>query len=226
MSIQNETKAPKNLPFTTDLEYLQAELAWVRTRTRRIEATTLAVDQDPAVARMPSVRVRAVYNDATANMAGQLAVEEQAVRQEIDERLALNRAGGPGLGLDRLCLDHHLGQFERTVLLLTTIPCLGYSMMETHVAPLRPRYNSTLIEAGVVSLFLELDTKAGLEALLCLLPDAPLRKARLISLAYDVVTPAAALDVGFELTGKALAAITGIQDFAKFADADLLPDVD
>jgi len=226
MSIQNETAALNVKPFATDLEYLTAELAWVHARTRRIEASQLTLEQDPVLARVQSGRVRAVYTDATASMAGQLAREELAIRQEIDARLALNRAGSLGLGLDRLCLEHGLGQFERTVLLLATIPCIGYSMLETHVAPLRPRYNSTMIEANLVSLFLELDMKGGLEGLLCLLPDAPLRKAGLLVMTYEPRTPASALDVGFELTGKSLAAITGIPAFEGFADPDLLPDVD
>ncbi|HOA12878.1 MAG TPA: hypothetical protein PLB35_04945 [Myxococcota bacterium] len=226
MSIQNETAALNVKPFATDLEYLTAELAWVHARTRRIEASQLTLEQDPVLARVQSGRIRAVYTDATASMAGQLAREEETIRQEIDARLALNRADGPGLGLDRLCLEHGLGQFERAALLLATIPCLGYPMMESHVMPLRPRYSSTTIDAGIVSLFLELDMKGGLEGLLSLLPDAPLRKAGLVALTYEPRTPASVLDAGFELTGKTLAAITGIPGFAGFADPDLLPDVD
>ncbi len=176
MSIQTETTAPNVKPFATDLEYLTVEFAWVQARTKRIEADQLAMNQAPELTKMASGRVRAAHGDATVGMAGQPAREEQDIRQEIDERLAQNRAGDPGLGLDRLRL--------------------------------------------------ELDPKGVLDALLCLLPDAPLRKARLVALMYEVSTPASALDVGFEMTGKTLAVITGIPAFEGFADPDLLPDVD
>ncbi len=226
MSIQNETTAPNVKAFATDLEYLTAEFAWIQARTRRIEASQLAMNQAPALEKMQSGRMRAVYADATAGMAGQLALEEQAIRQEIDARMAVNRAVGPKLGLDRLCREHWLGQFERAALLLATIPCIGYSMMETHVTPLRPRYRSTTIDVGIVSLFLELDMKGCLDGLLCLLPDAPLRLDGLVALTYEPSTPASALDAGFELTGKTLADITGISAFEWFTDSGEIPDVE
>jgi len=54
MSIQNETVALNVKPFATDLEYLTAEFAWIQARTRRIEASQLAMNQAPALAKMQS----------------------------------------------------------------------------------------------------------------------------------------------------------------------------
>ena len=51
--------------------------------------------------------------------------KERRLRKKIDRRLAAHRKAGPELAIDRLCESCGLDDFERTVLLLATAPCIS-----------------------------------------------------------------------------------------------------
>jgi len=205
-------------PYATDIEYLMAEVDWIRIRSERIEAFRLLHGQDEGQLRMGSRRHRDLCLIASTDRVARLQEEESALRQEIDARMALNRKEGPGLGLDRLCLEHALNDVERAVLLLGFVPILGSAEFVNSVSRVDAITTSSFLSFEMVSQFLELDPGSHTHGLLSLLPDAVLRAKGLIRLTYDPSSPTDAVGVGVELTGQAVAAITGIPAFRAFTE--------
>lgn len=207
----NSSSSPENsgiCPYQTDIEYLLAEVEWIRIRSRRIEAQR-CLEPDEGT----SSRINRRCGTANADTVARLLKEELELRQEIDNRLVINRTVGPILGLDKLCQDHCLGDVERTLLLLGFVPCLGYNAFLGSVSRVDNVTTSGTLSLELVSLFLEMQPEAHLKGLLCLLPDAPLCQGNLVRLTYIPTSPSDILGVGIELSGKALAEITGIQAF-------------
>jgi len=204
-------------PYATDIEYLMAEVEWIRIRSERIEAFRLLHTPDDAPLKLGSRRNRDLCMVASADRVTRLEVQESALRQEIDARVALNRNEGPGLGLDRLCLDFGLNDVERTTLLLGFVPSLGTAEFINSVSRVDAITTSSFLSYELVSAFLELDPDWHLQGLLSLLPDAALRAKWLVRMTYDPSTPSDAVGVGIELTGQAVAAMTGIAAFRGFA---------
>ncbi len=203
-------------PYSTDIEYLMAETEWIRVRSERIEAFRLLHTPDDAPLKLGSRRNRDLCLIASADRVTRLEEQESALRQEIDARRALNRTDGPGLGLDRLCLEFGLNDVERHLLLLGFVPVMGSAEFVTSVSKVDAITTSSFLSFELVSQFLELDPDSHIHGLLSLLPDAVLRAKGLIRLTYDPSTPADAVGVGVELTGQAVAAMTGIPAFRGF----------
>jgi len=203
-------------PYETDVEYLMAEVDWIHVRAERIEAFRLLHRQDEGQLRMGSRRNRDLCLIATADRVSSLEAEESGLRQEIDARRALNRADGPALGLDRLCLEHVLNDVERHLLLLGFVPTLGSAEFIDSVSRVDAVTTSSFLTYELVSGFMEMDPDSHIQGLLSLLPDGALRAKGLIRLTYDPSSPTDAVGVGVELTGQAVAAITGIAGFRGF----------
>jgi len=205
-----------NQPFQSDLEYLATELDWIRVRSRRIELQRTLGEIDEGTPRQGHFRSHAVSLANSAERVRRCLDEENAIRLDIDTRLADNRSGGPALGLDRLCEEHGLNTFERHVLLLAFVPTLGANASMNSISRVDAviTMGPTYVEG--VSLFMELDLEEHFTSLLCMLPERPLRGQNLIRLTYEPASPADAVTTGIELTGKALAAMTGIPGFEGF----------
>jgi len=215
-----QTKSPTEnsgvRPYATDVEYLMAEVEWIRVRAERIEAFRLLHTENEGQLRMGNRRNRDLCVIASADRVTRLEEQESALRQEIDARRALNRADGPALGLDRLCLEYNLNDVERTTLLLGFVPVMGSSEFVTSVARVDAITTSSFLSYELVSAFLELDPDSHVQGLLSLLPDGALRAKGLIRLTYDPSSPSDAVGVGIELAGQAVAAVTGIPAFRMF----------
>jgi hypothetical protein len=208
-------------PFANDLDYLAAELDWIRIRAQRINTRRQLEDQNDPTVKPGYRRSQTSPYPRCPDSVDCLQEQEDARRLEIDSRLKLNRSTGPGLGLDRLCQEHALGLFERHLLLLAFLPCLGTRYTESHIWLVDTVVTSTEIYCETVSLFLELQPEDHLKSLLCMLPGAPLCRQGLVKLCYGPRIPADALTVGIGLTGKGLAAITGIPGFVGFVEPPL-----
>lgn len=90
-------------PFSSDCDYLDAEMAWVATRTRRMAAERDAKVHGPGYEEHELIRLRA---------------EDERLRADIDRRLAVHRVEGTfTLGLDALC-ERGLDDQERLVVVL------------------------------------------------------------------------------------------------------------
>ena len=115
-------------PYDNDLEYLQDELAWIEARARRVGAQ-IRMKLLEAGEELPS-RGWNKRKDDESPWALQKSREsfqgrERRLRKKIDQRLAAHRAAGGDLAVDRLCQSCGLDDFERTVLLLATAPCIS-----------------------------------------------------------------------------------------------------
>jgi hypothetical protein len=205
-----------NRPFQGDLEYLAAELDWIRIRSRRIELQRTLGEIDEGTPRQGHFRSHAVSLANSADRVRRYLDEENAIRLEIDTRLALNRADGPAIGLDRMCEEYGLNAFERHVLLLAFVPTLGSNASMNSISRVDAVMTMGPPYIESVSLFMELGLEEHFMSLLCLLPERPLRSQSLIRLTYEPASPADAVTTGIELTGKALAAISGIPGFEGF----------
>ncbi len=208
------------VPFENDLDYLIAEIDWIGARVRRIVAQRqLDEQEDRLVARGP--RRNIVAGTVSLDLVKCLLVEENALRQAIDSRLSLNRTVGPVIGLDRLCDQHGLGEFERTLILLAFVPCLGNRYCEEILWRLNTIFRSSEVTVEAVAVFLELTASETAKALLHILRGAPLCKQGLVQLPYDPGYPADGLSIGISLSGTCVAEITGIPGFKGFcAPAD------
>ncbi len=169
-----------NHPFPGDLEYLAVELEWIRARARRIELQRALGDVDEGTLRQGHFRSHAVSLVNSADRVRRYLEEEDTLRLDIDTRLAVNRATGPVVGLDRLCEEHGLNAFERHVLLLAFVPVLGSNASMNSISRVDAvmTMGPTYLEG--VSLFMELGLEEHFRGLLCLLPDRPLRSQSLI----------------------------------------------
>lgn len=122
----SRTRAAAPAPWSSDLDYLRAELEWIEARCERLALERLAVrvaspDYHPSFGDPVSKIDRASLPRRVAE-AHEL---EKTMRVVVDERLAAHRAKGAELALDRLCRTHGLDDFERTVVLLAAAPCIS-----------------------------------------------------------------------------------------------------
>ena len=206
--------------FDSDVEYLLAEIAWVLRRTQRIKAQKESQDSRLHPPRtvlgarcVPSVMVCGERVDC-------LARAEQEARSRVDKRLEVGASEGRIPSLIRMCRDHGFGDVEKHVLLLGMVPALGSGVAEKHLFGLDSTYASSQLYLETVFEFLELGYAERIHALPKLLPDGTLRRERYVQLCYEPGTPCALVGAGIELTGKAVAMITGIPAFSGFVADD------
>ena len=112
-------------PFENDVEYLMSELEWVRVRTRRIQAQNerQGSRNNPARASIAARHLMPVM--ACGEQVACLLKEEHDMRSLIDFRLKVGDDEGKVPSLVRLCRDHGLNDFEKHILLLGMVACLG-----------------------------------------------------------------------------------------------------
>jgi len=207
-------------PFENDLDYLMAEIEWIGARVRRIVAQRQPNEQDDRLVQR-GLRRNIGGGAVRPDLLKCLIVEEKVFRQAIDSRLNLNRTIGPAIGLDRICQQHGLGGFERTLILLAFISCLGNRYREDILWQLDTIFHSCEVTVEAVALFLEMGPDETAKGLLHILRDSPLRRQGLVQLPYDPGYPADGLSIGISLSGTCVAEITGIPGFKGFcAPAD------
>jgi hypothetical protein len=112
-------------PFKNDIEYIEAESAWVRARCARLDherrvAEKLRDVRRETIGTKPPTVVREYQRRLEA-----FHETERNLRVELDFRLAATRTGGMALGLDTHAGDHGLGEVERVALLLSTLAALS-----------------------------------------------------------------------------------------------------
>jgi hypothetical protein len=204
------------VPFADDLTYLMAEFQWIKARSSRIGYQR----EDGIASGLTRSRRRAGLTEPVADCECRLTVlrsTEDRLRADIDTRLNLNRKVGPEMGLDRLCREHGLDPFERLVLLIGSLPVVG-NVRAGHFL----EGASVIGISGTIDLeccwdLAELDSDARIRSLVCLLPQSSLIRCGLVSFGFRPATPGDLARSGVEVTGRALATITGIPEFASLA---------
>ena len=157
-------------PFESDLDYIQAELAWVEARATRIGAERklerLEVDGGGGRGRGRG-RGGFSYDDDESPRtvharARRSQILERELREALDIRLEVHRSSDARvLALDELCGRCSLDEFERMVVLLAVAPCFSGSFDE--------RYGRMAEEVGdylsveVACLFAELSLAERIE---------------------------------------------------------------
>ena len=174
-------------PFSNDLDYIQAELAWVEARATRIAAER-KLERLEVGSHQRSGRGRGGYgldDDESPRLvhgrARRTRQQEQERRADLDARLAVHRASDrEPLALDALCERCGLDAFERTVLLLAVAPCFSRAFDETfgHMAEEVGEY----LAVEVVFLFAELSLADRIDRRRTFSSRGPLVSQDLVSL--------------------------------------------
>ncbi len=114
-------------PFADDLDFLEAEIAWVTLRSTRLAQMQQQRD-DAASTRHRAPTLGRPKNTAEVQVPADLdamQAEEQALRASIDARIAATEASGVALGLRRLVRDFDLDETDRSTMLLALVPTVG-----------------------------------------------------------------------------------------------------
>jgi hypothetical protein len=143
-------------PFSSDADYLEMEMAWLKARTSRVLAErrvieTLAEEEDADLAH-PHRPGRSGSREARCRVV-ETAEKERKLREGVDARLTAHRASGsPPLGLDVVCEQHGLSSEERLVL-LTALPIgLSQPIAATTLGELLHYWGSVTVAECIVIL--------------------------------------------------------------------------
>ena len=122
------TTKPRSDPFTSNSEFLDNIVAWLRVRFSRLEAERDLLHSEQE-ARLGQDRPRQNSGGVreARGLAYELAYQEKQVRELLDARLASHRAtpDAPLLGILKLQEDLELSEDEMTLLLTLAIPAIS-----------------------------------------------------------------------------------------------------
>jgi len=199
--------------FSTDVSYLEAELAWVEFRTRLVTARR---ELQGKVAGQRGKRNSGSSLSACELREGiqRLHCEEQGQRKRIDDRMDLHCQMGKPLGLDRLQQAHGLSGIERGVLVLGAVPALDPALARS-LENLDDAWGHG-VTLRVVSSFLEHSLEQQIKARQVLSPGAPLLAADLINADHfdRRCAPADLVTNPIEITEKAFSVLIGSGEFS------------
>jgi SpoVK/Ycf46/Vps4 family AAA+-type ATPase len=170
-------------PYQTDLEYLEDELEWIELRCKRIIVGQL-VDSDDEDGD-GDLFYRQQYHgahhpqDALEAQFRKLREREVGQRNAIDRRLYATREMGRVLAIDELVEMYELGEFERTVLLLSASVTFSRRFMQLF-GRIWNGYEALVVET--VFSFCELPFSERIDHLKALSKAGPLVSNELVSL--------------------------------------------
>ncbi len=210
-------------PFGDDLACLLAEFDWGNARCRRLGAQRLLLDLEEETNNATPPRNRRRIARKLRRSIPVLRRTEDAKRGFIDARLALNRNGGPTLGLDVIQDECGLTPFERTVLLLGCLAAAG----EEYAGAL-DQIGSRTFFGGALCVetcwnYAEMSAGDRLESLPMFLPSGSLVRNGLVECCRPTVTPASLPSTTLEVTPQAFARLTGIVEFEAINSGELWP---
>jgi hypothetical protein len=204
--------------FEDDLAYLAAEVEWVKARCRRIGVEHRLAEDDTfheergVVGKAERTSLKELSRRLPA-----LREAEDALRKELDTRLAVNRTTGPGLGLDALCEEHRLDHFERTVLLLGAYAAVGHEHENTFF---RGELGHHRLNPEVIWAFEGLSLAERVESRVSFAATAPLLRAGLVTIYHgNTLSPCDLPEAIIEVTSTAFDRIVGIPDTSPAAEA-------
>ena len=175
----------KTQPFIDDLEYLDAEFAFLRIRAARAQAENHLRDalfgQETGAYEGRSTSIKDLQTRVVlANN------RERQLREEIDSRLVATRSdpSRPRLGLDRLAEDHRLNADERLILLAAAVPAISQHLSEEILTDFGSIYGSATIE-DLIRVLLPVTARDWIEGRRLLDEKAPLVASGLIVVVCD-----------------------------------------
>ncbi|NCG18557.1 MAG: AAA family ATPase, partial [Rhodobacterales bacterium] len=199
-------KKSKMTAYTCDLEAMEAELAWVEARARRIHA-------ERRLSEMLSDESSDRWSRGESLNPGQtrtLIKKRRLVEKRASER-AKARAAISQTALDRMCEVHGLGDRERTLLLLAAAPAFS-KRFENLFGPLcSDGMGSSMLNVEVFFNFLELSLRERIEVRSMFRKDSPLVSNDLVVVGlHDRYSePEQLLDATLSLTWRTFQVLVG-----------------
>lgn len=169
-------------PYTSDIDRLEDEFAWVRARARHL-AARIDAEQETEKLLAAAGPVEAV--DAPQDGVDRLAVQEQTLRDRIDGRLAATAEAGRVLGLEQLVSEYGLDEVEQMALLLCLIPTTGLDLYRTLGDLGSYGFGIMSVSPEMVAVFADLDLEGRLKMIAGLGPEGTLARAGLVRVAWD-----------------------------------------
>jgi len=170
-------------PYSSDIERLEDEFAWVRARARhfsaRIEAEQEAEQNLPAACPVEA-------GDSPEDKVNRLAVLEQNLRDRIDGRLAATAEAGRVLGLEQLVSEYQLDEVEQMALLLSFIPTTGLDFYRTLGDLGSYGFAIMSVSPEMVAVFCDLDLEDRIKMIEGIGPEGTLARAGLVRIGWDV----------------------------------------
>lgn len=209
--------ADKIAPYPNDIAYVTDEIAHVKARARRIGIKNRIeeIEGDPVPFRGTIGKGAPAEPLELRRVLALAEQEEQAVRGDIDQRLAVNRATGPVLGLDGLCSEFGLTAFDRAVLVLATMSAMGADIAAAIDPACGRGMCGTWTCAETVWQYLELDVEGRVMTRINLQPTSPLLRCGLITLDLGrSASPQHLCDARIEITNRAFSRIVGMPSLA------------
>ena len=206
--------SPKTpIPFTDDLDYLEANLELVRARCDRLRAArehaenharrspSVLLVGDAGVAECPEYR----------RIVGPLKANEDQLRESIDARVAANAETGPELTFEVVATRHELDEVDRAALWLAVLPiALGEEAAGNLLDGVGGSGRFYSLTADVLAGYCELDLRARLGLRRRFLPGGRLIDAGLMTAdTRGDLRPDEWPGTSFHLTDAGLAAIVG-----------------
>ncbi len=192
-------------PFDSDLEAMEAELAWFEARAKRIITERQLSQSDQPEA--PWERGERPTPEALRRRLRVLTDEERALRRHADARAALSTTA-----LERLCATYGLGAPERAVLILAAAPAFSKRLGEVLGALEDGRFGGCgCLTVEILFNFLELSIAERVRARAWFGRGSPLLQNDLVvlSLRDRYAEPEQLLDATLSLTSRTFHFLVG-----------------
>jgi len=208
------------VPFSSDLEYLQEELAWIEARARRIGAEKLLAKvggEDPGPRRRhfrgaDPDKEDPEFLEISRDRNG---FKERNLRKVTDIRLAAGRKANKPTSLCRLCDKYGLDDFERTILLLAVAPCISHGFEDIYEQLDAEQMHGGLTVEAAYS-FMETPVPERVSRRRCFSRTAPLVAADLVTvdMSSRYTSPKDLLTTEINLTGRTFSYLVGDMSLA------------
>jgi SpoVK/Ycf46/Vps4 family AAA+-type ATPase len=145
-------------PFESDLEYIQAELDWLKERCTRLYYSLTHNDITRNNRFLRNHELQDLTPKKMKNLSELSLKKEHRLRKEIDRRIAMHRHEGSfTLALDHLCDRCQLNDFHRTLLLLAIAPCFSNEFENSYFGKIMAHDRDTSLTVEVAFRFFEFD---------------------------------------------------------------------
>ena len=209
-------------PFENDGEYIEAEIGWLATRTRRLAAAQEVTESELEIGSGNNRRVgqsRQVSDDEAVRILTHWQVQEGRCRAKLDARLAGHRAepDAAQLGLDAICEEHDLGTQERIILITCMVVGLGEIIARQVLSPLGFGIMGSLIMDQALTILDPKTLQEGLQARRLFQPTGQLVHSGLVTIEHPTrfLCPEDQLGAWLHISWHAFARIVGVPGLAQ-----------
>lgn len=215
-------------PFENDGEYIEAEIGWLATRTRRLAAAQEVTESELEVGSGDHRRVgqsRQVSDDEAARVLTHWQAQEGRYRAELDARLVSHRADSDAvqLGLDTICEKHALGAKERVILITCVVVGLGEIIARQVLGPLGVGIMGSLSIDQALTILDPKTLQERLQARMFFQPTGKLIQSGLVNIEHPTrfLGPEDQLGAWLHISWDAFAQIVGLPDLARVREAKI-----